>query len=420
MKTLRNALTALLTALLIMGALPFTALAADNTAGAPLQFKNGKFKILILSDIQDTNTPQQATVDLMNNAIDQTKPDFIALTGDNIAGWWKGVTPEETKAAVDIVGKAINDRKIPFALVFGNHDHEGLCDEQNGMTEEQAKKQLMAWFQAYEYCMAVDGEEMTGVGNYNLPILNTAGNKTVFNLWFMDSNPYTDESEGGGYGYVHKDQIDWYERTSNALKAENGGKPVPSLLFQHIVVPEVYNMFTEVSKGTKGAVRGNANHTSQYYVTNPDYIDAGHLNEGPCPANTANDGQLDSWVKQGDILGAIFGHDHVNDYAGTYKGIRLLAAPAVTFYSYGNYRGVRTIDLDESNLSTFQTQVIPADKLMDYTVKNPYIREHGYYEYKSVFIPALCGGIAGLAALTAVIIVLVKVIKKHKAKKQNQ
>lgn len=201
------------------------------------------------------------------------------------------------------------------------------------------------------------------------------------------------------------------------IDLQKSGKPVPSLLFQHIVVPEVYNMFTEVSKGTKGAVRGNANHTKQYYVTNPDYIDAGHLNEGPCPANTANDGQLDSWVKQGDILGAIFGHDHVNDYAGTYKGIRLLAAPAVTFYSYGNYRGVRTIDLDESNLTTFQTQVIPADKLMDYTVKNPYIREHGYYEYKSVFIPALCGGIAGLAALTAVIIVLVKVIKKHKAKK---
>ena len=33
MKTLRNTLTALLTALLILGTLPFTALAADNTAG---------------------------------------------------------------------------------------------------------------------------------------------------------------------------------------------------------------------------------------------------------------------------------------------------------------------------------------------------------------------------------------------------
>ena len=97
MKTLRNALTALLTALLILGTLPFTALAADKTAGAPLQFKNGKFKILILADNQDTTTPQQATVDLMNNAIDQTKPDFIALTGDNFAGWWKGVTPDGAK-----------------------------------------------------------------------------------------------------------------------------------------------------------------------------------------------------------------------------------------------------------------------------------------------------------------------------------
>ena len=45
MKALRNALTALLTALLILGTLPFTALAANNTAGAPLQFKtaNSKF-----------------------------------------------------------------------------------------------------------------------------------------------------------------------------------------------------------------------------------------------------------------------------------------------------------------------------------------------------------------------------------------
>lgn len=35
MKTLRNALTALLTALLILGTLPFTALAADKTAARP-------------------------------------------------------------------------------------------------------------------------------------------------------------------------------------------------------------------------------------------------------------------------------------------------------------------------------------------------------------------------------------------------
>ena len=45
MKTLRNALTALLTALLIMGTLPFPALAGENTAAAPLNLKKAKFKI---------------------------------------------------------------------------------------------------------------------------------------------------------------------------------------------------------------------------------------------------------------------------------------------------------------------------------------------------------------------------------------
>ena len=58
----------------------------SSYSGAPLQFKNGKFKILILSDIQDTDTPQKETTDLINAAIDATQPDFIALTGDNIAG----------------------------------------------------------------------------------------------------------------------------------------------------------------------------------------------------------------------------------------------------------------------------------------------------------------------------------------------
>ena len=114
MKTLRNALTALLTALLILGTLPFTALVADKTAGAPLQFKNGKFKILILSDIQDTNTPQQATVDLMNNAIDQTKPDFIALTGDNIAGWWKGSPRRRPRRQWILWAKPLTTARFPL------------------------------------------------------------------------------------------------------------------------------------------------------------------------------------------------------------------------------------------------------------------------------------------------------------------
>lgn len=388
---------------------------AENTGESELKFKDGKFKILILSDIQDTNTPQKATADLMKAAIEKTKPDFIALTGDNTAGWWKGVNKEQTKEAVDKVAGVIDGYGIPFALVFGNHDHEGLCDEKNGYTEEQAKQFILECFQQYDTCLAVGGEEMTGYCNYNLLIKDSKGEKDAFNMWFMDSNPYASDEEGGGYGYVHEDQIAWYEKTANELKEQNGGSVIPSILFQHIAVPEVYDMFTVVDKGTKGAVKGHGSFNDKYFTANPEYIYQGSLNEGPCPPDT-NHGQFDSWVKTGDITGAVFGHDHVNDYAGEYKGIKMIAAPGVGFYSYGNHHGVRTITLDESNLSDFTSDIILYDELVAEKVSNSYIANHGYHEYKDIFLPAVIGGGTGIAAAAAVITVIVKIVKKRKIK----
>ncbi|MCC8016212.1 MAG: metallophosphoesterase [Clostridiales bacterium] len=381
-----------------------------------LKFNNGKFKILILADIQDTDTPQKATTSLLNAAINKTEPDFIVLLGDNTAGWWKGVNKEKTEAAVDAVAKAIDDKGIPFALVFGNHDHEGLANDENGVTEEEAKEFLLSCYQKYDTCMAVEGEEMTGVGNYNLLIKDSAGENDVFNLWFMDSNPYATEEEGGGYGYVHEDQTAWYKKTSNELKNSNGGKPMPSLLFQHIIVPEAYDMLTETEKSTKGAVSGSGVGSGKYYIANNEYIYQGNVNEGPCPPNS-NHGQFDSWLEQGDIIGAFFGHDHVNDFAGEYKGIKLVASPAVGFYSYGNHHGIRTITLDENNLTDFQSDIILYDDIADYKLNNSYIKNHGYSEYKNKFLPAVIGAGAGAIIIGTIIGFSVTFIKKRKRKK---
>lgn len=391
---------------------PISAYALEKSE-TPLQFKNGEFKILILSDIQDTDTPQKETVDLMNASIDKVNPDFIVLTGDNIAGWWKGVDKAKTEAAVDIVAKAIDDRGIPFAFVFGNHDHEGLANEENGMTEEEAKEFILSCFQKYDTCLAVEGEEMTGVGNYNLLVKDSKGEKDIFNLWFMDSNPYTPEEEGGGYGYVHEDQIEWFKKTSNELKSKNSGENIPSLLFQHIAVFEVYDMLKEVDKGTKNAVKGSAVRNDKYYVINDEYIYDGSLNEGPCPPNV-NGGQFESWLEQGNIIGAFFGHDHVNDFAGEYKGIKMAAVPGVGFYSYGNHHGVRTVTLRESDLTDFDSKVLLFDDLVDYKSSNSYIANHGYYEYKNIFLPAVIGGSVGLVAVIGAAALVTCVIKKRK------
>ena len=128
----------LLAAVLLICTLPLCGFA--ETEEKELQFHNGKFKILILSDVQDTDTPQKETTALVEAALDSTNPDLVVLLGDNTAGWWKGVDEAKTQAAVDAVAKPLDSRGIPFALVFGNHDHEGLCSDENGMTEEEAKK----------------------------------------------------------------------------------------------------------------------------------------------------------------------------------------------------------------------------------------------------------------------------------------
>lgn len=74
---------------------------------------------------------------------------------------------------------------------------------------------------------------MTGVGNYNLTIKDSNGEKDIFNLWFMDSNPYTSDEEGGGYGYVHEDQTEWYKSVSNELKEKTAELPALSFIPAH-------------------------------------------------------------------------------------------------------------------------------------------------------------------------------------------
>ena len=46
----------------------------------------------------------------------------------------------------------------------------------------------------------------------------------------------------------------------------------------------------------------------------------------------------------------IFGHDHINDFSGTYCGIHLAYDAALTYDGYidDDIRGARVIELDES------------------------------------------------------------------------
>lgn len=314
-----------------------------------LQFdENGEFKILIVADAQDIDKPQKATLKMLEASLDAANPDLVVFLGDDVYGNIIGNDEAATKAAIDAIIQPVAERNLPFALVFGNHDDQG------GVSKETQ----LAYYQSFPNCMALDSGELSGCGNYTLPIYDSVGKKAIFNLWFFDSGTY-DEERKGSYAYVKQDQIDWYISQSEALREANGGQDLPSFAFQHIPVPEIYDMLSAVPKGTQGAVRGHGSFSDRYYVLNPEYISGGNIGEGPCPPDF-NSGEFDAWKQQGNIIAAFFGHDHVNDFSGSLEGIDLVMTPGTGFYEYGNgdRHGTRLITLHESELNNYDSKLL--------------------------------------------------------------
>lgn len=331
-------------ALLLILAFVFTAAspayAVPETREAQLRFNSeGKFKIMQFADCQDSVMPRQAMIRLMEKALDAEKPDLVIFTGDNITG---GGNPGQilTSLAIKAVLAPVVARDIPFAMVFGNHDAEG------GVTKETQLK----IYQKYTGCLASDpNPDLYGCATYNLPIKSYDGTKDAFNLWLMDSNEY--DRVNGGYDWVKEDQISWYQTKSAELANANGGL-VPSLMFQHIPVPEIYDVLKEVPAGTPGA---NTRFGKTWaFELNPERAQ-GILGEWPCPPDT-NGGQFQAVVDRGDVLGIVTGHDHVNDFIGTYMGVDFIQSPGIGFQTYGNEdRGFRVIILDENDNWNYET-----------------------------------------------------------------
>lgn len=303
--------------------------------------ENGDFRILQVADIQDGPLLMSATSNFLKDVLEETDPDLVVLTGDNISGgscWTDGLA----KIAIHRFMSIFEEYGVPVAAVYGNHDSEGAA----------SKEEMMAMYEAYDCFVGCEGEDLTGCGNYNLPIMSSDGSKVAYNIWCIDSLTYNRQPEDkndvayyendlGGYGCVHKDQIDWYVETSNELKEANGGEPVPSMVFQHIIVPEIYDVLVETENGY-ALPEGNN----------------GELWENPCPPHYTN-GEFDAMVNQGDVVAMFSGHDHKNNFTVSYKGIDIVNTPGVTFSSYGgDNRGVRVIDINEKDTSTYETEVI--------------------------------------------------------------
>lgn len=377
----------------------------------PLRFKDGKFKIMLLGDLHDcydmknNNAAEKMddTLALIGKAVKELKPDLVIYMGDNA----RASTEYEMRAVISRITYPFSVSDTPFDLVFGNHDRE--C-------EVDLPTQLKL-YREHENCYAFNADDgLSGYGNHNLVIKSGDGEKDIFNLWFIDShNLYSDRSKSY-YDAVHEDQIEWYKKTAKELADKNGGKVLPSLLFQHIPVPEEYELLREAKPYEKlDSVQGHKTYSDKYYMLKPEV--EGYLGEGPAVPDF-NSGEFAAWKETGDVLGAFFGHDHMNDFAGYVDGILLAQCKTAGFrvYTDGCRSGVRLITLEENNPENVQTRMY---HFKDFGLKSksldPYMRNVS--DRQDMKLKAAGAAVGTVAAVTAAAVAANKVLKKTKKSK---
>lgn len=277
---------------------------AQNT----LRFKKGQFKIVQITDLHyklGVKASEQGLA-CVREMVETEKPDLVVVTGDIIYS-----APADS--TLSVVLKTFAQLGVPFCMTFGNHDYDF----------KTPAVALYNQMQKTPNCVmpVLQGKNT----DYSLPILSSNGKRTAAVLYCIDTHNKPAIGGIGGYQWISHNQITWYRQRSMVYKQKNGGRPVPSLAFLHIPLPE----FNYATDNTQCPMYGS------------------RLEKAYSPS--INSGMFASIKEMGDIMGVFCGHDHDNDYAVSYFNVLL----AHGRFSGGNTeynhltRGARVIVLKE-------------------------------------------------------------------------
>jgi predicted MPP superfamily phosphohydrolase len=310
--------------LFIISSMQFNSARALDSNKINLRFNSsGYFKIVQFADIQDGPNTDERTLNLMNKILDSEHPNLVVLSGDNTDGKCKSAG--DIKKAISNIAEPMESRKIPWAVVFGNHD-----DEHGIMNKEE----MMNYYMSFKYNISEIGYKTEDrIGNYNLLIYDSKEDIPQSNIYLLDSGKYSDLSSGD-YAYINLNQIAWYKNTSKTLK-QKYNRLIPSLMFFHIPLPEFYKAWKT------------------------GFIDGERLESESCPK--INSKLFDALVKNGDVKGIFVGHDHINSYCASLKGIRLGYARSAGYGTYGKKdvpRGSRVFLIKENDPASFKTWML--------------------------------------------------------------
>ncbi|TKY84643.1 hypothetical protein EX895_006545 [Sporisorium graminicola] len=394
----------------------------------PLTFKpDGTFKILQLADLHFSVSPEPCrdfdakdprwsargclskndTLALVDAWLDTEKPDLVVLTGDQLNGQR---TSWDVRSVLSLYTAPLIARGIPYAVILGNHDSES-----GQMTREQQMQVIANMPGSYS---SVGPALVTGAGNYMLKLEAPGkGGGHVATLWFMDTGARAEKDpwkpwSKPGYGYVHKDQIQWFQEKFSQIKevllpyrpdgatdlgpqqwtrgsrrsdkvwdagdADGGqtmGRP-PGIVFMHIPVPEAFN---PVDKGTRPQIVNPTQPTTS--STAPDELVIGDRQETATTTGAQSyPGVFDLFTTLNSasapqaIKLLVHGHMHLNSDCRRVEGVWICFGGGSSLAAYGKpsvQRRARVILLEDwaSRIRTYHRIAVvdpsEADKRWD-------------------------------------------------------
>lgn len=338
---MKRALLAALTLMIILS-VGISAIANSEEEKRLLCDENGNFTILVVSDPQcDTAAQWGQARDELETLVQRADPDFVLINGDmnthNIipAQQWDDFISPLTK------------RNIYWSTTNGNHD--------------PFRYDYYRMYKSYGTCLnsTVDttdpNYEASRPMNYCLPIYSNDGSQIVFAIYGMDSGTKRD----GGYVGLTQKQINWYKAQSQKLKDQSGGRAVTSLLCMHIPLPQTLEMYYAGECTVYGRANEINYNTNGYVCKSGKKISAINVHTSSI---ASDNGTFNAILNEGDVKAVFFGHNHRNNFIGSYKGVLLgfVGKLSTGCYSDTVCRGGRVLRFNQSNPENFTVEWIGA------------------------------------------------------------
>ena len=349
MKKVIKKTVCIILAVLIFASAAVNGFATEKDIGLKFD-ENGDFVILHLTDWHTDYPMPNAHKQFVKEALAAAEPDLVVLGGD-----MSEAPKEDQPAAVKEICDLFVETQTPFMITFGNHDylHDLTIDEMFALYKEYGGV----------YCISEDeNPDLFGCGTCSVPVYSNDGGRVAYEIYCFDSGC---EVEGKGYESVHPDQIEWYKNKAESLKNENGGKYVPAVAFQHIIVQEIFDKFFPVANENDEDSEAFAD---KAYDMNPipnlSNIKDGYIMEKPCPGYY-NYGQLDAMSKNGDVRAIFCGHEHSNSFTVEIDGVDIVNTPSVKLHSLLKVInwGARIITLHEDG--NYESKVLTGYELAE-------------------------------------------------------